>query len=457
MRLSRFAKLLLLWMLGLLAGARTFGGAIAAETGRHPQDGPHVDLRFELRSDAVVADVSMNLVFLDEILPPEREQPDRLELSELRAIEDRLRARMAEVCVVAVDGRVANPAIEALAMNDPDEALLPLFPVSGMRGLRKIRFELVHAIDPGKPVPDTISFIWKAYPTDLLSIAVPRPKLTIAAELVAQGVRNQITFTEFEPEHVWHAEAGGIDARLTAVPKPVAPRSRIARAVWIGALGVVGLALVFGPSRRERRRGIGRTIGFLLTVGAIGLIGRSGAGDALPNDVEAKAIFEGLHTNLYRAFDYAEESAIYDALSRSVDGPLLEQLYLTIHRSLVMQEEGGAVSRVRAVRRDQVAIELVGMVEASIGHGLKDGPAKERGEIPSFVVRCRYEVDGRVTHWGHSHDRTYAYEARYTIAAREVGWRIAEAEILSQTRTDLPAGPSEPSPAETRPDGLLDL
>ena len=46
------------------------------------------------------------------------------------------------------------------------------------------------------------------------------------------------------------------------------------------------------------------------------------------DEQRAHDVFETLQRNAYRAFDYREENEIYDALARSVDGPLLTDLYL---------------------------------------------------------------------------------------------------------------------------------
>lgn len=454
--------------------------AIVRAEGLHPQDGPHVDLRFDLRQDAFVADISMNLVFLDEVLPPHREQPDRLEMSELQGMEGELLTAMTRICRVTADGRPLTPRIDGLAMNDPDEALLPLFPISGMRGLRKIKFELLFPLAPpggtaagnaAPAEPSTVAIVWGAFPTDLLSTLDPKPTLVIAAELTAQGVRSQLTFSEKEPENVWHATRGGLDARLQAVPKPATAPTRRVSLVGVAIL-VLGAGFVVMNLRRGRAMrlaagvaiaSIGAVAAPFLPIARVSLaLPLASAGRPLPTIDEAKAIFEPLHVNLYRAFDFAEESAVYDALARSVDGPLLEDLYLTIHRSLVIQEEGGAVSRVREVRRVQVDVDSIGLLPASTGHGAGDPLAEHSDELPGFLVTCRYQVDGRVTHWGHSHDRTNEYLARYTVVARESGWRIAEAEVLSQSRIDgasAPAtGATPASPTKTpSKDPLLDL
>lgn len=415
----------LLAVLLLVASA----GPLRADATLHPQDGPHVDLRLELRADAFTIEASMNLLFLDEAIDTGREQEDRIELSELRSLRPALEARMAELCRVAIDGVVVPPRLEGLAKNDPDEALLPLFPRSGFRGLRKIRFELVYPIAAaaaGTEPPRSVSIAWFLYPINTLSIEDPQPPLVLAAELVADGVRSEVILSREEPEFTWHraAAGGGLDERLAAVPVPQAIDARAPRAPWsIGAwslLGVGALGVLLGGRRRVP---VSLAI---LAVGAAGVawLRFDSTNDRGPTAEEIEAIFRPLHANLYRAFDYAEDEAIYDALARSVDGPLLEDLFLSIHRSLVMQDEGGAVSRVRGLREQSLEIESVGEVP--------DGRAMR----PGFVVRYRYQVDGRVVHWGHAHDRTNEYLARYTVVAKPEGWRIASAQVLEQARVD---------------------
>ena len=104
------------------------------------------------------------------------------------------------------------------------------------------------------------------------------------------------------------------------------------------------------------------------------------------------------------------------------------------------------MSRVRALREVDVLVESLGLVQ----------PQGGVGEVPGFVVMNRYQVDGRVTHWGHSHDRTTEYRARYTVLALPIGWRIAEAEVLEQSRVDGNVPQPSDSP-EVSPDGAFDI
>jgi hypothetical protein len=57
----------------------------------------------------------------------------------------------------------------------------------------------------------------------------------------------------------------------------------------------------------------------------------------------------GLLSNIYQAFDYREESVIYDILEKSVAGELLTETYLETKRSLEIENQGGARARVKEV------------------------------------------------------------------------------------------------------------
>ncbi len=135
---------------------------------------------------------------------------------------------------------------------------------------------------------------------------------------------------------------------------------------------------------------------------------------------EAQAIFASLHKNTYRAFDYRDESEIYDALAKSVDGRLLRALYLKMRRGLEMQEQGGAVSRVR-----EVVIE-----EGS----QPPSPVEATHDARGFGFRCKWTVKGSVQHWGHLHSRTNQYVALFRVEPRDNAWKITKMEVLDEQR-----------------------
>ena len=65
-----------------------------------------------------------------------------------------------------------------------------------------------------------------------------------------------------------------------------------------------------------------------------------------PSLERTSVILDGLLTNVYRAFDLRDESAVYDRLAISVMGEQLTQIYLQNRRSLELENRGGARANV---------------------------------------------------------------------------------------------------------------
>ncbi|MAH65400.1 MAG: hypothetical protein CMJ27_06370 [Phycisphaerae bacterium] len=407
--------------------------AAVAPAAIHPQDGPHVDVRISIDESAVVVRLEMNLVFLDHIVDFPREDPARISTVEWPALQPLLLDFFTRRHPLRIDGRVTAPSVEGLQINDPDLALLPLFPISGERGLRKIRFELEYPTD-GKP--STVELSWTTFPPDILTDPVDPPPLDIAAELDAEGVRQPLLFSGDRPGVTWKAMGESIDARLLEVPaSPVDPPTAIPMLAIV--LFVTGGVVVLAGVVMSRSSGapgpfaasivleglllLGGVAVLLTDVGTIEI----GGGPRAPDAAEAEAIFRPLHANVYRAFDYVEEWDIYDALDRSVEGPFLQKLYRTIFQGLVMQEEGGAVARVSDVRPIDIR---VGDIRREDGD---DGVVRS-----AFDVECRWQVEGVVSHWGHSHRRINEYVAEWDVVDGPNGWRLVDARITEQDRVD---------------------
>ncbi|SPE53836.1 exported hypothetical protein [Verrucomicrobia bacterium] len=124
---------------------------------------------------------------------------------------------------------------------------------------------------------------------------------------------------------------------------------------------------------------------------------------------------EALLRNVYRAFDYHSESDIYDALARSVQGDLLAELYLKIKRSLIMEEQGGAVARVQEVK-----VVTTEPREAKSRNG--------------FAERITWQVEGTVEHWGHIHLRVNEYSADLEMESASGAWKITALNVSRQSQ-----------------------
>ena len=140
------------------------------------------------------------------------------------------------------------------------------------------------------------------------------------------------------------------------------------------------------------------------------------AGKSIAGDASRAAVAETLLRNIYRAFDYRNESDIYDALAQSVDGDLLTDLYLKIKQSLIVQQQGGAVARVKSVR-----------VTAS-----QPMPAANTASGNAFDEQVTWRVEGTVEHWGHIHTRINEYTAELGIGAHDGAWKITSMNVTRQ-------------------------
>ena len=127
-----------------------------------------------------------------------------------------------------------------------------------------------------------------------------------------------------------------------------------------------------------------------------------------------QAVVTGLLTNVYRAFDFRDESDIYDILARSVDGDLLRDVYLEMRRGLVLASQGGASAKVKEV-------ELVNLTA-------------EPADNQAVNAEATWQVRASVGHWGHIHERRNEYRARLRLQPMDGAWKLTDVEILDEVR-----------------------
>jgi len=129
---------------------------------------------------------------------------------------------------------------------------------------------------------------------------------------------------------------------------------------------------------------------------------------------EATVLIEQLLKNTYRAFDFREDSDIYDKLAVSSEGDLLSEIYLQTKKSMVIENQGGIRAKVNDVQ--VVDVEEVKSVD--------DGRS----------YNCRWLVSGTVGHWGHIHTRTNKYLAVINIRPVEGVWKMVGLDIIEEVR-----------------------
>jgi len=186
----------------------------------------------------------------------------------------------------------------------------------------------------------------------------------------------------------------------------------------VGLLVVAVIAVLVG-SRRGATRGGVRVAYTLCTAAVVAypflrapapavLSGR------LPADDDTRQALTQLLTNIYRAFDYRTEDAIYDRLEVSATGDQLAAIYLDHLRALELENRGGARASV-----DEVDVQNVRRVAAS-----------DQG----FRLDADWTVSGSVSHFGHTHYRKNRYAAAVSIIVEDGAWKISGIEVLEEER-----------------------
>ncbi len=180
--------------------------------------------------------------------------------------------------------------------------------------------------------------------------------------------------------------------------------------LWLGAAVLISVAAM---RRSSANRGLVATtaaLGVLTIVLAIYV-----RQQVRIDQQRVSGLVSDLLHNIYRAFDYRDESDIYDVLDRSVKGELLEDIYLETQRSLVLANQGGARAKVKT-------IELGKLIPRALA------------DRPGFSATTTWTVRGSVGHWGHVHQRSNRYRGELVIEPIEGQWKLTGMELLEEER-----------------------
>lgn len=409
----------------------------------HPQDGPHADLRLAIDAEGVTFQVGLNLAFIDEAIAVPREALNEVAEIEAEALERGLREFMATQVVVEIDGQTIAPDIEKYEFfAEPEPWMVGVFPKFGARALIRCAITARYAAED----PQVVEVTWPTYPRDQVAAEMEgltgpdgqAPFMVLEALLQTSDGGVQIApFSRAKPTIEWHADESGDSRYATVPPIPTISEPKHVSMLGIAVLlvGLPGAVIVMrksgallGGVALGVAVGAGVAASLVMRVALVPIPGTGGSLD-LPSDQNVAAIFEPLHANLYEAFDHGSEGEIYDALERSVSGPLLKTLYTQVYNSLVQAEQGGMLGIITGVEPLAFEVQSISLKE--------DGRAR-------IEVEHRWRVEGTVYHWGHSHTRVHEYEAVYTLAGLEQGWRIVGQQMREQRRVDQDGLEPEP-------------
>jgi hypothetical protein len=343
------------------------------------------------------------------LLPPLADIAFGDEFPTLAQRQQALKKFFSQHCPMRIDDLSVLPVVDELSLQEAEEAPHQDDMLDFVSARVVLRYPL-------KTAPARIDMTWAVFAEEPPGVAQEEHSLdellAVSPYSLIDGKESFVIFSPAEPQFVWHRPA--TLPPLIAVAESATAPWELPRAVPIG-LALLGLGLL--PWRRQRLRLIG---GLSLVAGIAAAVWKPvlPPPPALPSAKEAGAHFARLHANVYRAFDYDEEDAIYDALAQSVDGPLLERLYIQIYQGLILRDEGGAVAKVHKVEIQAQDVRLPVANSAN----------------PVIEVDCTWRVQGYVSHWQHTHRRTNEYEASYAMRRVAGTWKIADVRTTRQER-----------------------
>jgi len=321
---------------------------------------------------------------------------------------------LSEACPLLADGR---PAEFDLSMIRFVQVSPDLGVIKDARPAIPVGEAMIAAVftSPRDGFADELTLKWNLF---------PQPDLNIPAHFVSDKGRGSYVFTKEAGQHTWLVPKGAPPG-LVPVPIPVAiaMAPRIALPVW--SLALLGLALICGVVGRAAKGGgqvVAGVLAGLFLVASVVTWGWGGFSVREPGskapvvvDEDAAEIVNALLLNIYHAFDYRDESKVYDVLEVSVDGPLLERVYLDVLRGL--QFDDGDGPRVKVNHLD-----------------LRQAHAEPLDGEEGFLCDTEWVAVGNVVHWGHSHTRLNKYHAWLTIKPVDGIWKITNLEIVEEGR-----------------------
>ncbi len=365
--------------------------------------------RFQIRHEILIP-----LLTLESFLQIKRANGNFLGIDEQDAAKEKIAELFTLRNPVSIDGVTVKGVVSRIDFYGLD------FKDFALRAPRK-RLSAINA-----RVGVIITYSTKGYPGGLEMTweLFSRSSPVLRSTVFTDNETAEFVFSRFRRTYRWSNPGMAKLPPLNSVPAPppVAPLSLPLLSLLLLAASLLFAVMLF--RNRSKRIYAVAVPGLLVTA----WLCRDGFRLELDNPLradyemekkDADAVFATLHKNIYRAFDYRAEGDVYDALSGSVGGELLPELYLVINRGRRMAEQGGAVSRI-----NEIEILHGRLLKAFYG---------ERGNI-SFTYLAGWNVSGTVEHWGHIHERTHQYEAEFELQALKERWRITGFKVRDEKR-----------------------
>ena len=357
-------------------------------------------------------EILVPLLTFEEWLPIKRANPEFLEVAEQDAMRGQIAEWFRNRNPVEIDGIPVKPVLQRLQFFGLDIQDFAQNAEPRRISAYQARLGIILSY-PAKAPPNRVNLTWEVFQESapfLRSIVYDR-----------NANPTEEFFVKDQPDFEWirEGETPAV-ASFQTDWTPIQSKRKISNVSY----GLIGIAFAGGAFTWMLYRNHPQCIPRSLGVAGIWLIGAFMFKDHVPVADRPLAPDFTKHTttllqNIYRAYDYGDQSDVYDALAHSVNGPLLDELFLKIQSGLRMQEQGGAIANVQEVRI--VSIK----------------PALDNPES----LDCKWNVTGTVEHWGHIHTRENQYSARIKLDVSEKGrGRISKFEVTNEKRVRFETG-----------------
>jgi len=324
-----------------------------------------------------------------------------------------------DTCPVSINGIKQMPQLEWLKFEEMEE----VSHLGQITDLTMAKLKFNYSI---KEDVRNIKFGWGLwFPDEPVTVKDPESLEAVSHDpnvldmlIFVEGEAQPLYISKAEPEFIWHAEPKVFSESTTSVIDTSTGTK--STQIPLGSILILcaGLLLFIKAARSN--------VPVKITVVAAACLCSFIFKDSLMIEVnrsappeldreKAKDTFTKLHRGIYRAFESETEDAIYNNLAKSVTQDLVGPLYEDIYQSLIMRDEGGAVSRVNRIE-------------------YLDIQTSKDEKHDHHQVSCNWQVHGTVRHWGHNHFRTNEYEAEYELAIENGLWKISSSNVNMQKR-----------------------
>jgi len=331
----------------------------------------------------------------------------------LALIKDKVRTRISDWPRVKLEGEVTVPNLAGLSVvkgaPGRTEPIAPDADVTVSESMIGVMWDI-----PLQKIPMRVELEWKGFDERIKELPV-----TVTAGTWSANIRLERAY----PKYIWENE-GRVSMRQPLAEVPPLPASlKIPLPLGSLIIVVVGFFLV-RAFKQEGRPAPGRQfMNWAIIVAGAALLWRIGVLEVpvpftkrkIVSQREAEDILHSLLRNTYRAFDQREEGMIYDVLARSIQGELLQKIYLQTAQALSLDALDGTRVKVTDL---SVTVDKVQGLSARQG----------------FLAEGQWTALGTVGHWGHAHQRVNRYRAKLTVEPVDGAWKLSAVEIIEEKR-----------------------